>query len=135
MVGMKFVAAGAGILTPMLTLAKALCSGYAKTWLLKVLKVYQNKLMLLLLVLVFLYYTINSERGLSVDCWKGNIAGEQSSRFYGQAITIKSPDKTFLLHHLGKHRWREMNAKWGVDTTYRTQGRVEVSLDEEDLLT
>uniref|UniRef100_UPI0008141F17 L-amino acid deaminase n=1 Tax=Proteus vulgaris TaxID=585 RepID=UPI0008141F17 len=75
------------------------------------------------------------ERGLSVVIVeKGNIAGEQSSRFYGQAISYKMPDETFLLHHLGKHRWREMNAKVGIDTTYRTQGRVEVPLDEEDLV-
>lgn len=74
------------------------------------------------------------ERGLSVVIVeKGNIAGEQSSRFYGQAISYKMPDETFLLHHLGKHRWREMNAKVGVDTSYRTQGRVEVPLDEDDL--
>ncbi|MER5090909.1 FAD-binding oxidoreductase [Providencia stuartii] len=74
------------------------------------------------------------ERGLSVVIVeKGNIAGEQSSRFYGQVITYKMPDETFLLHHIGKQRWREMNAKVGVDTSYRTQGRVEVPLDEEDL--
>ncbi len=74
------------------------------------------------------------ERGLSVVVVeKGSIAGEQSSRFYGQAITYKMPDETFLLHHLGKQRWREMNAKVGADTSYRTQGRVEVPLDEEDL--
>ncbi len=44
------------------------------------------------------------------------------------------PDETFLLHHLGKQRWREMNAKVGADTSYRTQGRVEVPFDEEDLV-
>lgn len=40
---------------------------------------------------------------------------------------------TFLLHHTGKQRWREMNAKVGADTSYRTQGRVDVPLDEADL--
>lgn len=74
------------------------------------------------------------ERGLSVVVVeKGYIAGEQSCRFYGQVMTYKMPEETFLLHHLGKERWREMNAKVGADTSYRTQGRVEVPLDEEDL--
>jgi len=74
------------------------------------------------------------ERGMSVVVLeKGNIAGEQSSRFYGQVMTYKMPDVTFQLHHLAKQRWREMNARLGMDTSYRTQGRVEVPLDEEDL--
>lgn len=74
------------------------------------------------------------ERGLSVVVVeKGNIAGEQSSRAYGQVITYKMPDATFQLHHLGKKLWREMNQKVGVDTSYRTQGRVEVPLDEADI--
>lgn len=75
-----------------------------------------------------------AERGLlvvAVD--KGDIAGEQSCRFYGQVMTYKMPDATFQLHHMAKQRWREMNAKVGADTSYRTQGRVEVPFDEEDL--
>lgn len=64
------------------------------------------------------------ERGLSVVVVeKGDIAGEQSCRFYGQVMTYKMPDATFQLHHLAKQRWREMNAKVGADTSYRTQGR------------
>lgn len=75
-----------------------------------------------------------TERGLSVVIVeKGNIAGEQSSRFYGQLITYKMEGQTFMLHHLGKQHWREMNAKVGVDTSYRTQGRVEVPFNDEDL--
>ncbi|EBY8945958.1 FAD-binding oxidoreductase, partial [Salmonella enterica subsp. enterica serovar Oranienburg] len=52
--------------------------------------------------------------------------------FYGQVITYKMTDATFLLHHTGKQRWREMNARVGADTSYRTQGRVEIPLDEAD---
>ncbi|WP_025731857.1 NAD(P)/FAD-dependent oxidoreductase [Carnimonas nigrificans] len=75
-----------------------------------------------------------AERGLSpVIVEKGNIAGEQSSRFYGQVMTYKNPDEIFMMHHIGKQRWRKMNEKVGADTSYRTQGRVEVPLDEEDL--
>ncbi|ROR47854.1 UNVERIFIED_ORG: glycine/D-amino acid oxidase-like deaminating enzyme [Providencia alcalifaciens] len=74
------------------------------------------------------------EKGLSVVILeKGNIAGEQSSRFYGQLITYKMEGETFMLHHLGKKEWREMNEKIGMDTSYRTQGRVEVPFDDEDL--
>lgn len=75
-----------------------------------------------------------TEKGLAVVVVeKGNIAGEQSSRFYGQLITYKMEGATFMLHHLGKKHWRDMNAKLGVDTSYRTQGRVEVPFNEEDL--
>lgn len=74
------------------------------------------------------------EKGLSVVILeKGNIAGEQSSRFYGQLITYKMEEETFMLHHLGKQKWRGMNEKIGMDTSYRTQGRVEVPFDDEDL--
>ncbi len=74
------------------------------------------------------------EKGLSVVIVeKGNIAGEQSSRFYGQLITYKMEGETFMLHHLGKAHWRDMNKKIGADTSYRTQGRVEVPLSDEDL--
>ncbi|MGG8006753.1 FAD-binding oxidoreductase [Klebsiella aerogenes] len=75
-----------------------------------------------------------AERGMSVVIVeKGNIAGEQSSRFYGQLITYKMEGETFMLHHLGKQHWRGMNEKIGADTSYRTQGRVEVPFDDEDL--
>lgn len=75
-----------------------------------------------------------AEKGLSVVILeKGNIAGEQSSRFYGQLITYKMEGGTFMLHHLGKKYWRGMNEKIGMDTSYRTQGRVEVPFDDEDL--
>lgn len=75
-----------------------------------------------------------TKKGLSVVILeKGNIAGEQSSRFYGQLITYKMEGQTFMLHHLGKQHWREMNAMIGADTSYRTQGRVEVPFDDDDL--
>lgn len=75
-----------------------------------------------------------TEKGLSVVIVeKGNIAGEQSSRFYGQLMTYKMEGETFMLHHLGKEHWRGMNKKVGMDTSYRTQGRVEVPLSDQDL--
>ncbi|WP_445764939.1 NAD(P)/FAD-dependent oxidoreductase [Pseudomonas sp. RIT-To-2] len=74
------------------------------------------------------------ERGLSVVVVeKGDIAGEQSSRAYGQVITYRMEGATFLMHQLGKKMWREMNAKVGADTSYRTQGRVEVPQNEEEM--
>ncbi len=75
-----------------------------------------------------------TERGLSVVIFeKGEVAGEQSGRAYGQVITYKTDPEIFQLHHYGKIAWREMNAKIGADTSYRTQGRVEAIADEKDL--
>lgn len=132
------VAAGAGILTPMLTREGRFVPGTPRHGFVEgtggpLPK--QDDVVVIGAGILGIMTAINlAERGLSVTIVeKGNIAGEQSSRFYGQAISYKMPDETFLLHHLGKHRWREMNAKVGIDTTYRTQGRVEVPLDEEDL--
>ncbi|HHR6141183.1 TPA: FAD-dependent oxidoreductase [Providencia alcalifaciens] len=133
------VAAGAGILTPMLTREGRFVPGKPRFGFVEGTEgalPQQSDVVVIGAGILGVMTAINlAERGLSVVIVeKGNIAGEQSSRFYGQAITYKMPDETFLLHHLGKHRWREMNAKVGVDTTYRTQGRVEVPLDEEDLV-
>ncbi|HHR6016733.1 TPA: FAD-dependent oxidoreductase [Providencia alcalifaciens] len=133
------VAAGAGILTPMLTREGRFVPGKPRFGFVEGTEgalPRQSDVVVIGAGILGVMTAINlAERGLSVVIVeKGNIAGEQSSRFYGQAITYKMPDETFLLHHLGKHRWREMNAKVGVDTTYRTQGRVEVPLDEEDLV-
>ncbi|OAT34819.1 NAD(P)/FAD-dependent oxidoreductase [Proteus myxofaciens] len=132
------VAAGAGILTPMLTREGRFVPGTPRHGFVEGTEgplPKQDDVVVIGAGILGIMTAINLvERGLSVTIVeKGNIAGEQSSRFYGQAITYKMPDETFLLHHLGKHRWREMNAKVGVDTSYRTQGRVEVPLDEEDL--
>ncbi|CAG9412710.1 NAD(P)/FAD-dependent oxidoreductase [Providencia alcalifaciens] len=133
------VAAGAGILTPMLTREGRFVPGKPRFGFVEGTEgalPQQSDVVVIGAGILGVMTAINlAERGLSVVIVeKGNIAGEQSSRFYGQAITYKMPDETFLLHHLGKHRWREMNAKVGVDTTYRTQGRLEVPLDEEDLV-
>ncbi|EUD12110.1 FAD-dependent oxidoreductase [Providencia alcalifaciens] len=133
------VAAGAGILTPMLTREGRFVPGKPRFGFVEGTEgalPQQSDVVVIGAGILGVMTAINlAERGLSVVIVeKGNIAGEQSSRFYGQAITYKMPDETFLLHHLGKHRWREMNAKVGGDTTYRTQGRVEVPLDEEDLV-
>lgn len=133
------VAAGAGILTPMLTREGRFVPGKPRFGFVEGTEgalPQQSDVVVIGAGILGVMTAINlAERGLSVVIVeKGNIAGEQSSRFYGQAITYKMPDETFLLHHLGKHRWREMNVKVGVDTTYRTQGRVEVPLDEEDLV-
>ncbi|WP_430248327.1 FAD-dependent oxidoreductase [Providencia sp. PAZ2] len=133
------VAAGAGILTPMLTREGRFVPGKPRVGFVEGTPgalPQQSDVVVIGAGILGVMTAINlAERGLSVVIVeKGNIAGEQSSRFYGQAITYKMTDETFLLHHLGKHRWRDMNAKVGVDTTYRTQGRVEVPLDEEDLV-
>ncbi len=74
------------------------------------------------------------ERGLSVTIFeKGEVAGEQSGRAYGQVITYKTDPEIFPLHHYGKVAWRKMNEKIGADTSYRTQGRVEAIAGPEDL--
>ncbi|SQA97241.1 Uncharacterised protein [Cedecea neteri] len=53
--------------------------------------------------------------------------------FMASLLPIKMEGQTFMLHHLGKQHWREMNAMIGADTSYRTQGRVEVPFDDDDL--
>nr|WP_314267602.1 FAD-binding oxidoreductase [uncultured Moellerella sp.] len=74
------------------------------------------------------------ERGMSVTLLeKGEIAAEQSGRAYSQIISYKTSKEIFPLHHYGKILWRGMNEKIGADTSYRTQGRVEVPSSEEDL--
>ncbi|MDX7987076.1 FAD-binding oxidoreductase [Xenorhabdus sp. 12] len=75
-----------------------------------------------------------AERGMSVTLFeKGDIAGEQSGRAYSQIISYKTSPEVFPMHHYGKILWRGMNEKIGADTSYRTQGRVEVPSSEEDL--
>ncbi|QXO63732.1 NAD(P)/FAD-dependent oxidoreductase [Morganella morganii] len=75
-----------------------------------------------------------AERGMSVTVLeKGEIAGEQSGRAYSQIISYKTSKEIFPLHHYGKMLWRGMNEKIGADTSYRTQGRVEVPSSAEDL--
>lgn len=75
-----------------------------------------------------------TERGLKVViCEKGAVGGEQSGRAYSQIISYKTSPAIFPLHHYGKILWRGMNEKIGADTSYRTQGRVEVPSSEEDL--
>ncbi len=74
------------------------------------------------------------ERGMSVTiCEKGEVAGEQSGRAYSQIISYKTSPEIFPLHHYGKKLWREMNAKVGMDTSYRTQGRVEAIPSTQEL--
>ena len=75
-----------------------------------------------------------AERGMNVViCEKGVIGGEQSSRAYSQIISYEKPKEFFPLHHLGKTLWRGMNEKIGMDTSYRTQGRVQVTANEQEL--
>ncbi|EBK4665339.1 FAD-dependent oxidoreductase [Salmonella enterica] len=132
------VAAGAGVLTPMLMQEGRLVSGRPRVGFVNGMEgriPAQTDVVVIGAGILGIMTAINLvERGLSVVIVeKGNIAGEQSSRFYGQVITYKMTGATFLLHHTGKQRWREMNAKVGADTSYRTQGRVDVPLDEADL--
>ena len=76
-----------------------------------------------------------AERGMNVViCEKGVIGGEQSSRAYSQIISYKTSPETFPLHHMGKTLWRGMNEKIGLDTSYRTQGRVQVQANEAELI-
>lgn len=136
--GVLVVAAGAGILTPMLTREGRFVPGSPRNGYVEgtggPLPKQADVVVIGAGILGLMTAIDLTERGLSVVVLeKGNIAGEQSSRFYGQAISYKMPDATFMMHHLAKARWREMNAKVGFDTTYRTQGRVEVPLDEKDL--
>lgn len=75
-----------------------------------------------------------TERGMSVViCEKGVVGGEQSGRAYSQIISYKTSPEIFPLHHYGKILWRGMNEKIGAETSYRTQGRVEVPYSEQDL--
>ncbi|EBX7469909.1 FAD-dependent oxidoreductase [Salmonella enterica subsp. diarizonae] len=132
------VAAGAGVLTPMLMQEGRLVSGRPRVGFVNGMEgriPAQTDVVVIGAGILGIMTAINLvERGLSVVIVeKGNIAGEQSSRFYGQVITYKMTGATFLLHHTGKQRWREMNAKVGADISYRTQGRVDVPLDEADL--
>lgn len=131
------VAGGAGILTPMFRQEASLVPGKPRYGFVSGTEGSLPKNSDVVIIgagILGLMTAINlAERGMSVTIVeKGNIAGEQSSRFYGQLITYKMDGQTFMLHHMGKQRWREMNAKIGADTSYRTQGRVEVPLDEED---
>ncbi|MEY0289888.1 MULTISPECIES: NAD(P)/FAD-dependent oxidoreductase [Providencia] len=137
--GIVAVAAGAGILTPMLTREGRFVPGKPRHGFVAgtegPLPQQADVVVIGAGILGIMTAIELVGRGLDVVIVeKGNIAGEQSSRFYGQVITYKMPDETFLLHHLGKQRWREMNAKVGADTSYRTQGRIEVPFDEEDLV-
>lgn len=132
------VAAGAGVLTPMLNREGRLVPGKPRYGFIEGTSGPIPKTADVVIIgagVLGLMTAINlTEKGLSVTVIeKGNIAGEQSSRFYGQLITYKMEDETFMLHHLGKKHWRGMNEKLGVDTSYRTQGRVEVPFDDEDL--
>ncbi|WP_350024406.1 NAD(P)/FAD-dependent oxidoreductase [Serratia marcescens] len=136
--GAVAVAGGLGFLVPMLTREGRLAPGKPRVGYVEgtegTLPAHADAVVIGAGILGIMTAISLAERGLSVIIVeKGNIAGEQSCRFYGQVITYKMPDETFLLHHLAKQRWREMNAKVGVDTSYRTQGRVEVPLDESDL--
>jgi len=136
--GVVAIAGGAGILTPLLTREGRLIPGKPRFGFVEGSEGALPKQADVVVVgagILGLMTAINLvERGLSVVVVeKGDIAGEQSCRFYGQVMTYKMPDATFQLHHLAKQRWREMNAKVGADTSYRTQGRVEVPFDEEDL--
>lgn len=129
---------GAGVLTPMLTREGRLIPGKPRSGLVTgtegPLPQHADVVVVGAGILGLMTAINLAERGLSVVAVeKGEIAGEQSCRFYGQVMTYKMPDATFQLHHLAKQRWREMNAKVGADTSYRTQGRVEVPFDEEDL--
>ncbi|MFP3366640.1 hypothetical protein R0J93_23630, partial [Pseudoalteromonas sp. SIMBA_148] len=63
----------------------------------------------------------------------GDIAGEQSGRAYRQNISYKTSEEVVPPHHDGKLLWRGMNQQSGADTSYRTQGRVEVPSSAEDL--
>ena len=75
-----------------------------------------------------------AERGLSVTiCDKGEVAGEMSGRAYSQIISYKTSPEIFPLHHYGKKVWRGMNEKIGMDTSYRTHGRVEAIPHEQEL--
>ncbi|RII75542.1 NAD(P)/FAD-dependent oxidoreductase [Pseudomonas monteilii] len=136
--GVVAIAGGAGVLTPLLTREGRLIPGKPRFGYVAGTEGALPKQADVVVVgagILGLMTAINLvERGLSVVVVeKGEIAGEQSCRFYGQVMTYKMPDATFQLHHLAKQRWREMNAKVGADTSYRTQGRVEVPFDEEDL--
>lgn len=132
------VGAGAGILTPMLKQEGRLVPGKPRYGFVEgtegQIPVRADAVVIGAGILGIMTAINLAERGLSVVILeKGNIAGEQSSRFYGQLMTYKMEGPTFMLHHLGKQRWREMNAKVGADTSYRTQGRVEVPSDDGDL--
>jgi glycine/D-amino acid oxidase-like deaminating enzyme len=136
--GLVAIAGGTGVLTPMLTREGRLIPGKPRAGFISGTEgplPQRADVVVIGAGILGIMTAINlAERGLSVVAVeKGDIAGEQSCRFYGQVMTYKMPDATFQLHHLGKHRWRKMNAKVGVDTSYRTQGRVEVPFDEEDL--
>lgn len=136
--GAALAVAGGAVLTPMLTREGRLLPGLPRSGFVPGLSEPLPKQSDVVVIgggILGIMTAINLvERGLSVVVLeKGNINGEQSSRFYGQVMTYKMPDETFQLHHLAKQRWREMNARIGMDTTYRTQGRVEVPLDDEDL--
>lgn len=75
-----------------------------------------------------------AERGLSVTILeKGEVAGEMSGRAYSQIISYKTSPEIFPLHHYGKKMWRGMNEKIGMDTSYRTHGRIEAIPHEQEL--
>ena len=75
-----------------------------------------------------------AERGLSVVvCEKGVVAGEQSSRAYGQATNWGQKVDVVPMGQRSMQLWSGMNALLGADTSYRAYGRVQVFDDDEDI--
>lgn len=75
-----------------------------------------------------------AERGLSVVvCEKGQIAGEQSSRAYGQVTNFGLPKEVVELGQHSKSLWRGMNSLIGQDTSYRDYGRVQAFQEDSEI--
>lgn len=75
-----------------------------------------------------------TEKGLSVViCEKGVIAGEQSSRAYGQVTNYGLPFEEVELIQRSKKLWSGMNERIGADTSFRAYGRVQACANDEDV--
>ena len=75
-----------------------------------------------------------AEKGLSVVvCEKGVIAGEQSSRAYGQATNWGQKVDVVPMGQRSMQLWNGMNAQLGADTSYRAYGRVQAFDNDEDI--
>lgn len=75
-----------------------------------------------------------AERGLSVVvCEKGVVAGEQSSRAFGWITNHELPPDILPLSNLSKQLWQGLNARLGVDTSYRRNGLLQLCATDEEV--
>lgn len=77
-----------------------------------------------------------AERGQSVlVCEKGVVAGEQSCRAFGWITSHELEADILPLAQLSKSLWQGLNARLGVDTSYRRNGLLQFCANAEEVAT